>query len=382
MKVTIKASPSIFKETVEMVSRFVNNQTIDSSRREFFLKFASQMEDTDRQYYETVFVILEEIMEEGTQGLNSRDPKLCSYFRDLQLEGTQQRICLAKILLYSFYEGEGFSFQEGLAECRRRHADFSRDDFSHYRIIDIDSGGLNWTELGCDAQVPLFRQLDGFELSPGDKWEIYRSLRDYDDALAELEWLLTPVAKRMEAILERHRGTLEQTANYWRDYFREHSFRDFKTDMLGVQREPEPAGEMERIVWFWWMGFGQIHCYQCGSREALNIGVLVRRDNMPKSIGYVQGNVQNILKLLGDKSKFDLLRRMTGRRCYGLELANEMGLTSGTISKHLNTLFSSGLLTVQRVNNRVYYQTDEAAVRRFLEQLAQGLLGQSFHEGA
>lgn len=378
MKVTIKASPSILKETVEMVSRFVNGQTIDSSRREFFLKFDSQIADTERMYIERVFDTLETVMEEGTRDLNPRDNRLCCYFKEYQTEGNQQRVCLAKVLLYSFYEGEGLSFREGLAECRRRHREFSRDDYTHYRIIDIDPGGLNWTENGCDAPIPLHRQLEGFELSPGDKWELYRSLRDYDEALAELERLLTPVAERMEELLERHRETLEQTADYWRDYFQDHSFQDFKTDMLGVQREPEPEGELERVVWFWWMGFGQIHCYQSSGREALNIGVLVRRNNMPKSIGYVQGNVQNILKLLGDKSKFDLLRRMTGRRCYGLELANEMGLTTGTISKHLNSLFSSGLLTVQRVNNRVYYQTDEAAVRRFLEQLAQGLLGQSF----
>jgi len=126
------------------------------------------------------------------------------------------------------------------------------------------------------------------------------------------------------------------------------------------------------------MGFGQIHGYQTDGREAVTIGVLVRRSNMPKSIGYIQSNLPNILKLLGDKSKFDLLCRMTGRRCYGLELANETGLSCGTISKHLNTLFSSGLLTVQRVNNRVYYQTDEGAIRRFLNQLSKGLLGENF----
>lgn len=380
MKVTIKADPSIFKETIEMVSRFVNNHPIENSKREFFQKFANQMTDADRQYYETIFQTLELITEEGTQGLNPRDPKLVSYFREFQVEGSQQRISLAKILLYSFYEGDGFSFREGLEECRRRHKHFSRDDYSHYRIIDIDAGGLNWTDLDGDEPIPLFRQLDSFELSSGDKWEICRGLYSYDEALTELEDLLSPIAQRMEQILARHRDTLEQTAAYWREYFREHSFRDFKTDILGVQRETEPEDDRERTVWFWLMGFGEIHCYQTDGREALVIGVMVRRDNMPKSIGYVQGNLQSILKLLGDKSKFDLLRRMTGRRCYGQELANEMGLTCGTISKHLNTLFSSGLLTVQRVNNRVYYQTDEAAVRRFLTQLGQGLLGQSYSE--
>lgn len=380
MKVTIKADPSILKETVEMVSRFVNNHTIESSRREFFQKYANQWNDADRQYYEMIFQTLELIVEEGTQGLNPRDPRLVSYFRELQVEGSQRRISLAKILLYSFYEGEGFSFQEGLEECRRRHSYFSRDDYSHCRIIDIDSGGLNWTELDGEEGIPLFRQLDGFELSSGDKWEIYRGLYDYDSALKELETLLAPVALRMETILECYRSTLERAVEYWREYFREHSFRDFRTDILGIRQETEQDDDRERIVWFWWMGFGQIHCYQTDGREALNIGILVSRDNMPKSVGFVQENLLNILKLLGDKSNLQLLQRMTGRRCYGQELAMEMGLSCGTISKRLNTLLSSGLLTVRRVNNRVYYQTDEAAVRRFLTQLGQGLLGQCENE--
>ena len=81
------------------------------------------------------------------------------------------------------------------------------------------------------------------------------------------------------------------------------------------------------------------------------------------------------MKFLSDKSKFEIIHRLSDHQYYGLELANEMQLTSGTISKHLNTLYSYGLLNLQRVNNRVYYQTDEAAIRRFLVQLEQGLLG-------
>lgn len=376
MEIKIITRPSVFLETVELVCRYVNNQTLENSRRDFFLKFAGQLGDGCEQ--EAVFETLEALMAEGTRDLDPREPRLCYYFRDMPLEGNQQRICLAKILLYSFYEGEGFSFAEGLAECRRRYGEFRREDFSGYRIMDIDPHGLNLVPLGCDAPAPLFQQLEAFDLPAGDKWEIYRNLRDYDSALEELKALLEPVARRIGPVLERYQPLLEQTADYWRDYFAVHSFRDFKAELLGVERETAEAAE--RVVWFWWMGFGQLHCYQSRDREALNIGVLVRRENSPKAAGYVQGNVQNILKLLSDKSKYDLLRRMVGRQSYGLELANEMGLTSGTISKHLNTLFSFGLLKLQRVNNRVYYQTDEGAVRLFLEQLAEGILGKQESE--
>ena len=90
-------------------------------------------------------------------------------------------------------------------------------------------------------------------------------------------------------------------------------------------------------------------------------------------------DVSNILKLLSDKSRFEILQRLSQREYYGLELAGEMKLTSGTISKHLNVLFSYGLLNLRRVDNRIYYRTDEESVRHFLQQVGEQLF--SKHEG-
>lgn len=378
MAVTILTQPAMLMETVEMLYRFVNNRTLDNSKRDFLSKHVDPMdgEDPERHYYESVFDALSQIMEEGTRDLERNDPRMVYYFRDMMPEGGQQGICLAKIMLYSFYEGTtGLSFPEAIRECRETFQDFRADGFCRYKIIGIDRGGLNFLPQDGDSPLTLYQQLENFDLPSACKWEVYKALQEYDSLLGELETLLRPVAQHMEQILTRHQKLLNQTADYWRGYFAAHSFQDYKFDMMGVETDTEPQTELEQVVWFWWMGLSQMHFYQSPNREALNIGMLVRVGNTPKAAGYAQGHVLNILKLLSDKSKFDLLRRMTGRRCYGLELANEMGLTSGTISKHLSTLFSCGLLNLQRVNNRVYYQTDEIAILNFLDQLAEGLLG-------
>ncbi len=377
MAVTILTQPSILMETVEMLYRFVNNLTLENSERDFLSKYADPMDSEyeDGRYYEAVFANLRQIMDDGTRELDRADPRMAYYFRDIMPEGNQRGVCLAKIMLYSFYEGAGFSFEEGLQECRKNFRDFRTQEFTRYKIIGIDRGGLNFLPQDGDCPLSLYRQLESFDLPAACKWEVYRVLQEYDSLLAELETLLRPIAQRMEHILTRHQSVLNRAADYWRRYFASHSFQDFKFDMMGIETEEEAQTETEQVLWFWWMGLAQMHFYQSAHREALNIGLLVRLGKTPKAAGYDQENVLNILKLLSDKSKFDLLRRMTGRRCYGLELANEMGLTSGTISKHLSTLFSCGLLNLQRVNNRVYYQTDEIAVLNFLDQLTEGLLG-------
>ena len=371
----IIAQTSIMMETVEMLYKYVNNLTVDNIKRDFFLRYGEQLSPQDRQFNEELFQALGTILEEGTQGIDRGDARLQYFFQDLLGDRDHEWACLAKIMLYSFYEGEEFSLDESLSECRRRYAGFAKDGFSHFKIIGIDKAGLNYIPISGDQPEPLYRQLESFELPGGCKWEIYQSIMEYDSLMGQLEDLIRPVALRLEKILLRYDNLLQQTVRYWEEYFSSHSFWDCKAQMMGVETDAEDSPGDEEVVWFWWMGFGQLHFYQSPGRQALNIGILVRAGTTPKSAGYAQENVLNILKFLSDKSKFGIIRKLSEHSYYGLELANEMGLTSGTISKHLGALFSYGLLNLQRVNNRVYYRTDVSAVRKFLQQLEEGLLG-------
>ena len=68
---------------------------------------------------------------------------------------------MAKVILFSFYDGKGFSFDESIQECRRQYRDFAADDFSHYKLVGIDRAGLNCTRGGGGAgfSVPSVGEL-------------------------------------------------------------------------------------------------------------------------------------------------------------------------------------------------------------------------------
>ena len=83
----------------------------------------------------------------------------------------------------------------------------------------------------------------------------------------------------------------------------------------------------------------------------------------------------NLLKLLADESKFEILALLKERRRYGGELAQELKLTTATISYHMGILAGSGLVTLQKEMNRVYYELDEKAIRKILDQIEESLLG-------
>lgn len=84
-----------------------------------------------------------------------------------------------------------------------------------------------------------------------------------------------------------------------------------------------------------------------------------------------EGNRQEIalyaLKLLSDKSKFEILAYIRNRQAYGSELARQFGLTTATISHHMSTLVGEGLVEVTREDNKVFYRSRTEALRSILE---------------
>ena len=83
----------------------------------------------------------------------------------------------------------------------------------------------------------------------------------------------------------------------------------------------------------------------------------------------------SLLKVLSDESKLEILALLKVKRRYGRELAKELNLTTATISHHMDILTGCGLVALNKEMNRIYYEIDENAIRKLLEQIWELLLG-------
>lgn len=81
----------------------------------------------------------------------------------------------------------------------------------------------------------------------------------------------------------------------------------------------------------------------------------------------VQEDVYDAFKLLGDRTRFDILCFLRGRSAYGQELSCHFGLSRNTIHHHMNKLISYGLVRCTAEGNRVYYSLDAQAIGLLLE---------------
>ena len=88
-------------------------------------------------------------------------------------------------------------------------------------------------------------------------------------------------------------------------------------------------------------------------------------------------SICNGLKLLSDKSKFDILCYVSKQSAYGAQIAKELKLTTPTISYHMQALMNAGFIQVRKENNRLYYSMNREFVEIFLESAKGKLLNNS-----
>lgn len=83
--------------------------------------------------------------------------------------------------------------------------------------------------------------------------------------------------------------------------------------------------------------------------------------------------LQDKLKVLGDKSKYEILKMLKLGPMYGQQIAEKLSLTTATISYHMNSLVLCGLVKLNKVDNKIYYSANKDEVNSFLKKLGEEL---------
>lgn len=84
--------------------------------------------------------------------------------------------------------------------------------------------------------------------------------------------------------------------------------------------------------------------------------------------------VYNAIKLLGDKTRFDILCYLKDKKAYGQELSTRFNLSRNTIHHHMSKLLAARLVTCTVDGNRVYYAIDRDSVSDLLDRQRELLL--------
>ena len=230
----------------------------------------------------------------------------------------------------------------------------------------------------------LMQCLDKSDYTPEQKWQLQWVFTHPKEAWEEVEPLVRTAMVDIEEKAALWRPLVKEFCDYYRKELAEKSFEEYMLSELGVDIGENPKGRvlMPCIVECNAVSFceSSLQIEENGELfpDVCCIGIAVKR----MGLNFFRNNpVDNqkrlaaLLKALGDERRLQILALLKERRCSGSELAKELNLTTTTISQHVEAMLGYGLVTLSKEMNRIYYEIDENAIRKILEQTWELLLG-------
>ena len=93
-------------------------------------------------------------------------------------------------------------------------------------------------------------------------------------------------------------------------------------------------------------------------------------------LSFLSGLIENkiidlppILKIMGDKSKFEILNFVKDTPSTNVEIAKHLNLTAATTSHHMNTLLTNGLVEIEQIDRKMIYSLSQTKIRELIANL-------------
>ena len=177
---------------------------------------------------------------------------------------------------------------------------------------------------------------------------------------------------------------LQKFYDYWDNRRNGRSFYDFLREDFSIfsQAEEYPMGyELVPCLFPFTMSLatptGPESSYQ---KSVLCIGVLFgdaydlsklfsTEDSLKSTDAVVDA-----IKLLSDRSRFEILKYISHKEAYGNEIAEHLNLTTATVSHHMGLLIAADLVKLEPRNSKMYYSLNKDTLRQYLEFYEEKLL--------
>ncbi len=246
----------------------------------------------------------------------------------------------------------------------------------------IDGAGMIKTEEPFDVISCLMKM----DIQDEEKWKLQKIFFDRKKHWEKVLALLNCAIDFLKGFEEEYQWILEGFFNYWEKTLKGQSIMAYAKEMREIDIGESPLGFrlypsiMKPNVIAFHAEMEEDGTYL--TPDCVRVGILFDEDfdigssDKKKEEGYANYALQ-VLKLIGDKSKFEILTFIRDEAAYGSELAKRLNLTTATVSHHMNALLSAGLVEIKRMDTRVYYLSNKKALEEVLDYCKKLLTGKA-----
>lgn len=374
MNVIIQREPNLTAEVIQMLTQAVAGVSMDSIAEKLWEKYGSEFSKPEGEAFRRLLGVYRDVIDRCVNqqiAAAACDQDLLQfYFRSYASESTGENINLAQSMVLTLLNMEILDLEPQFAYV----AQAFRQRGQSYIPLELCSGGIGMEDQESYLSKPLVQQIQELPYPPEFKWNLNLVLLDFEHHLGQLKNLMQPFAVSLEREMGRFEPALAQFEARWKQYFADHSTEEFAAQFLNVDEGSRQADTAYVMPWIFGGNIVGMDQDDEGHVYA-HIGILIqpffRAARAPGSADQICPK----LRALGDESKFEILQYIADKKAYGIELANALGLTTATISKHMSALRSFGLINAEKKdNNRVYFSINRTAVVHLLDDLRNCLI--------
>lgn len=379
MRAEIRKELDYLLEVYQLFSLLANEKTCAETEKRLLAKCENRAEAISR-----VFRLLKKIEKEAQKTFRREKKEIEFYFKDRNegAEDAEEPLADFILLISNMVHFMGKSAGEVKAEIEG----ISEEEYCIRFGEILQRFGYNIYDMK--------RELDK---TPGEvmKRLLKKNLSDETKVLLQdIFWNREEHREKLFALMEKgevfFRRFEEEISpeltvfyDFWVKKLENQSFFDYvrKEFQLNIEDNENGYEVWPALIASNMVGFGREieedgSCHKC---DILCTGLLFAMGVNPlhqgeKSDREMESYAAEVLKVLGDRSKFEILSYISDRRAYGSELAKHMGLTTATISHHMSALYTCGLVELEKENNRVFYRANKQAVEEVLEYCRRVLL--------
>lgn len=217
----------------------------------------------------------------------------------------------------------------------------------------------------------LYEQLNACELPDAMKWQFFRMNAQAKELLEQVEQLyhlVMPIYYRYEARLNDYAAVYQKDHRQYQD-----ALYDRFVQKSGISFASQQKTVLIPTLAYCFSIMITDHFFFEAKHNYILWGVYILHINPVQQSS--METLCSVLKTLSDKSKFEILCFISkNQKAYGAQIAKAMKLTTATISYHMQALIDAGLVTVEKLNNRLYFQVHEEHLQEYLKQIEQKIL--------
>lgn len=222
-------------------------------------------------------------------------------------------------------------------------------------------------DIEADAVISVSQYMSivlALDIPDASKLALLNLINDYPDIAQKASEIIAPLL----ASLEEELPAMIKLTSHFADAMRNIPEEDFFGHMTHLKNTDSSRFRIHPFI------FGMdtiLTCETTDSDNTVDIYCGFLREQLLDIMGSeadAKDRVYDQYHLLGDRTRYDMVRFLQAHSAYGQELATEFDLARNTIHHHMSKLVESGLVSATISGNRVYYSLDKAGFSAFLKE--------------